>query len=907
MKKALLILLFGWIQFEGYTQDIAVASYLLPQSGCNLTSTESVRINIQKVSGPGIVPANTITCSYQIDGGAVVNQLLAANLNTNFIFTFSTQTNLSACGAHTVKAWVYKAGDVNPLNDTLSWNIVNDCSIIPGSVQSSATVCSSGNAGTLNLVGWTNGSITNWDYSTNGGGSWTPIGNTATAYNYLNLTQSTTYRVRLEGGFCPDAISGTALITVQAPVIPGILSNGSGHCVSNVVGSLNAVGGTGSILEWQSSLNGSTWWPIANTSNTHNFSGITQTTHFRVLYEGSACPDVNSNASIITVSPVPNTGTMSAADSICSTTPIGVVSVTGASGSVINWQSSTNGTTWTSIVNSANALPFSGLTTTTYFQAVIDGGFCPDEETDSVQIYIHQAPIVPIISGPDSMCINNVVGNLSVLTNGANVLTWESSFDNGLSWNDLSNTTTTQTLTGLIIPALYRVVVDGVFCPNEASNQYKVFVEPLVVPGNIQTSDTFCLGTATGVLSSIGTLNPITQWEFSTNYGTSWTPITNTTSNQSFINLQSTTFYRLLAEGFLCPSAYSDTAIITVDNLSVGNLNGTDSICGFGNGLEVYVENHFGHVLNWSVSSDLGATWTTIPAGSDTLSQVSNDSLTYIVAEITNLVCPNAFTDTLIVQTDSIPETGLLGNISTFCPGEINAANSFPSSGSSFTWQFLPSLGNWTTIGVTDSSTFSAFTSSINGQFRVFANNGVCPADTSNAIPISVFVVTPIDIGPDISITEGDTVNLSFNSVSGGTWSPAIFIENSLIPNPNVWPSTTQEYTYLFIDNNGCSISDTLKVIVVPKLGFIIMNLITMNDDGKNDVWNISGISDFPNTDVKVFNVYGQLVYENENYINDWKGTFKEDFLPDGTYYYVVTKGVTKEVLKGTLTLAGNE
>jgi hypothetical protein len=43
---------------------------------------------------------------------------------------------------------------------------------------------------------------------------------------------------------------------------------------------------------------------------------------------------------------------------------------------------------------------------------------------------------------------------------------------------------------------------------------------------------------------------------------------------------------------------------------------------------------------------------------------------------------------------------------------------------------------------------------------------------------------------------------------------------------------------------------------------------------------------------VKVFNRWGNEVYRNENYLNDWRGigtiNFMGESLPEGTYYYTV-------------------
>lgn len=65
---------------------------------------------------------------------------------------------------------------------------------------------------------------------------------------------------------------------------------------------------------------------------------------------------------------------------------------------------------------------------------------------------------------------------------------------------------------------------------------------------------------------------------------------------------------------------------------------------------------------------------------------------------------------------------------------------------------------------------------------------------------------------------------------------------------------------------------------------------ISPNGDGKNDTFIIPGIlSAQPNT-LTIFNRLGRVVYEKDNYQNDWSG----GDLPDGTYLYIIDyKGKT--------------
>jgi gliding motility-associated-like protein len=65
---------------------------------------------------------------------------------------------------------------------------------------------------------------------------------------------------------------------------------------------------------------------------------------------------------------------------------------------------------------------------------------------------------------------------------------------------------------------------------------------------------------------------------------------------------------------------------------------------------------------------------------------------------------------------------------------------------------------------------------------------------------------------------------------------------------------------------------------------------MTPNEDGTNDALIIANLEDFDKVELKIFNRWGSLVYENDAYQNDWKGIDKGgNKLNDGTYFYLVT------------------
>lgn len=84
---------------------------------------------------------------------------------------------------------------------------------------------------------------------------------------------------------------------------------------------------------------------------------------------------------------------------------------------------------------------------------------------------------------------------------------------------------------------------------------------------------------------------------------------------------------------------------------------------------------------------------------------------------------------------------------------------------------------------------------------------------------------------------------------------------------------------------NGCTLQ-TSKEIVVPEPINSIPNVITPNNDGKNDTFKIGLDAD----ELKIYTRWGKLLYENKDYNDDWGNEVEA-----GTYYYSVKIPTGKE------------
>ncbi len=188
-------------------------------------------------------------------------------------------------------------------------------------------------------------------------------------------------------------------------------------------------------------------------------------------------------------------------------------------------------------------------------------------------------------------------------------------------------------------------------------------------------------------------------------------------------------------------------------------------------------------------------------------------------------------------------------------------------------------------------------------------DGGLCQKTFLDTIIISNLSAS-VDAGPDQTVSFGETVQL--NAIGGTTyyWSsdvPASFSDNT-DPQATTLPKydTTTYYIEVF-DEFGCRGIDSMRVFIERIDAFLVMNVITPNDDGKNDVLDLGVL--FASGDVcsiTIINRWGKQVYHKTIYENDFGGVGDSgQKLTDGTYYFILKCG--DEIrFRGSVTIINN-
>ncbi len=193
------------------------------------------------------------------------------------------------------------------------------------------------------------------------------------------------------------ALSGTVtafpVVASQPTASVSLCENASYTLAANVTG--------GSSFQWYSnttnSNSGGTSLGSANFAQTGGLqiaTSVSGTYYYYMMATSNGC-NVTTSVSTITISPTPIAGTaVSAATTLCSGNSTSL-SLTGSSGT-IQWQQSSNNSTWANVTGGAGATTANyitpNLTATTYYRAVLTSGGCTAATSNVVTVTVPAAP-----------------------------------------------------------------------------------------------------------------------------------------------------------------------------------------------------------------------------------------------------------------------------------------------------------------------------------------------------------------------------------------------------------------------------------------------------------------------------------------------------------------------------------
>ncbi|WP_207493074.1 gliding motility-associated C-terminal domain-containing protein [Aridibaculum aurantiacum] len=146
---------------------------------------------------------------------------------------------------------------------------------------------------------------------------------------------------------------------------------------------------------------------------------------------------------------------------------------------------------------------------------------------------------------------------------------------------------------------------------------------------------------------------------------------------------------------------------------------------------------------------------------------------------------------------------------------------------------------------------------------------------------------TPVRYADEYAL-ENQPLQLNARRIgSSVSWSPGFQLNNRNSFTPIFNGTREQLYTIDIRTINECKVVDTLLVRTVKQVEIIVPTAFTPNNDGRNDLirpilYGVRQLKTF-----KIFNRWGQIMYETNQMRSGWNGMFKGLQQPPGTYVWI--------------------
>lgn len=271
-----------------------------------------------------------------------------------------------------------------------------------------------------------------------------------------------------------------------------------------------------------------------------------------------------------------------------------------------------------------------------------------------------------------------------------------------------------------------------------------------------------------------------------------------------------------------------------------------------------------------------------------------------LVWTITNKTCTSR--DTVSLDVISAPERADAGEDQIIC-GDVTYLNANRPS--------LPNKGYWSILegnGIVENpDNPNSAVSNLSAGKNVFTwrVSNRCGNTHDTVAIISYKQPVKPDAGADFVLCDSRKTTLSVISPEYGQGKWMIVAGSGKIKKANSRVTEVDELSYgrnVFVwkVSNGICLpaSDTVTVSVMRPLSYEdIPNAFSPNNDNINDFWRIKDIQLYPDNYLNVYNRWGKLVYEKEEYMNQWNG----GKLPAGTYYYTLNLNQCNLEYKGRI------
>lgn len=540
---------------------------------------------------------------------------------------------------------------------------------------------------------------------------------------------------------------------------------------------------------------------------------------------------------------------------------------------------------WNNGVTDGTAFTPPAGTTTTYTVTGTDANTCTN--TTTIDITSNAGPSVTANASPGIAICN---GDPVTLTGSgtATSYTWDNGVTDGVAFNPAA--TATYTVTG----------TDANMCTT--TDQITITVNNCSVPtADFTASQTnLCEGDCIDFTdASTGTNISAWDWDF----GNGMTSTDQNPTNICFATAGTYTITLTITDDNGTDTETKvDYIVVTACSAPVADFNVSNTNPCIGDAID-FTDNSVGtNVSSWSWDFGGGATPNTSNVQNPTGIVFNTPGSYTITLTITDDNGTDQTTQSITVIDCQTPVADFTFDTN-ICLGDcIDFTDASTGNPTTYAWDF----GGGATPNTSTAANPSSICFNTIGNYTISLT--VTNASGTDVITYNLAVndVPTIVAAGDTVIDVGGTAVLEATSSAGDLiWSPSNSLDCDDCTIVNASPETNTNYIVTIVDANGCTDQDTVSVIVNLIEGIGVPSAFSPDGVGMNDLLYVKGFG-ISSMEFKVYNRYGQKVFETTDQSIGWDGTVNGKPENQGVFVYVLKYSLINNqegTLKGNVTL----
>lgn len=801
-------------------------------------------------------------------------------------------------------------------------------------ISSAQTICLGDTARTLRGTKVTGGDgkyAYQWQYSTNLK-EWTDADGSAD-YKPIDLLEATYFRRIASDKTCFKDTSNIVRVLIVKPFGGNIIGKDQSICPRGKIAVLVDTTGASKKdtvnyrFQWQASLDKKNWLRADTATKADTMLRLypelklTKTTYFRRIVTSPCKKDTSNIITISIFGAIANNRIQANIPVYCDgdTTKVrltGNVPINGGGSYRYTWQTSLDKKNWNNRGDSLR-LVLNSITDTTYFRRIVRSA-CYADTSNIITMFKAFAFGTNRITSPNQLnCSNLQADSLRASRptgKGFFTYIWQSSPDS-INWAKIDSTGNKINYgppKKMALGKIYfrRVVDNG--CTLNISNVVYITTVSGIEENTISGSQSVCEGQSireiTGTVPRGGGGGYKYRWQVSTDSLKTWS-LADTLQNFKPQGITKISYYRRIVIALQCGVDTSNVVKVGFVNKVRNNIiKDNQEIClgakadSLSGSLPTGGDGKYTYIWQQNVTD---STWKTIANTRNYTPDLLRST------KFRRIVQSSCFSDTsntaFIAVNEPVTNNRILGTGLLVCrgvqPDTLRGSNPTDNVGVfQYQWQVSKDRRVWTSIPRAVGRDLAPPIPDSTSYYRRIAQNK-CFIDTSLTVSIRLLELPKVDAGKDTTVTIGFGVRLLATGANSFVWRPKEGLDRDSTATPIASPRVTTTYIVTGIDAAGCRNVDSVLVRVNNEADVDVVDVITPNGDGLNDILYVKNIELYPQNSIIIFNRWGKEILQRKNYKNDWDGTINGELLPTGVYFYVIQFGLTSRAKKGSFSI----